>query len=907
VPFPPGFLFGTANADHQVEAHDPACEDVWDLWERVQGLTARGRATDFANRYEEDIAAAAAMGCGLFRFSIAWARVEPECGRFDEAALAHYREVADCVKRHGMKVMVTLHHFVWPLWLESGHGGMIGSGFPDLFARYAGRVAEELGDLADYWITINEPSQLTFGYIKPWWQNRYFMPPGLPRGATVDEEAEAVGKLVPNLFLAHARARQFIKRRHPDAKVGVNPMVTGFPSWLQMLMDWGACHRGLAEAVFKFTTSGALVRERGDVDLVIAGVTETDQTRFQVSDPYLRTGKALLVMKDAQENDINSLAGKDVAVIAVGNQPDAWRRDLPAAARKKVFPNYDAARDALASRQVAAVYGDAMFLLPPELRERGRFRFLASGLSDESYVVVAPHGHRRLLDRVNRAVAALGRELVGEPGVPWIAKAEAVAREAGRPVSLHEVFTGGDALPDNMTSSRGLRRIRRRGRVRIGIRTDAPGVSGNCTGEGLEIRLARLIAREVLGNEESLDIVPLAPMKASRTTRIESRLAQLGVLHDGGRGAPIRLRPHRACHARPHLRRHALPAQVGRSFRREGHPRLQSQPGKPRGDRPPRDRARHQPHRDRPRLRTSEMQLGLRILPLLPRDQKLIVQTKVAPTADPHLRVPATFVKSRWRSARPRSIMSICCRSTASTTASCSSRRCAPGGCLDAARNSSGRPRAHIGFSTHGPPVIVDAINTGEFDYVNLHWYWVNDHNWPAVRTPPATTWASSSSARTTRAANSTSRRKTRPPLRTAHADGLQRPLLPAPAGGPHPQHRRRAAVGFRRPHRGARTTRPGGRPSCRRSTAACASDGTRPRRRLAGPLGKGHPRVGEVPGHINVWEILRLWNYAKSLDMVEFGKMRYNLLRKRRALVSRASTRPPNSPSMTWSAALPR
>ena len=43
---------------------------------RKQGLTPRGRGTDFWNRYEGDIAAAAGMGCKLFRFSIAWARVD---------------------------------------------------------------------------------------------------------------------------------------------------------------------------------------------------------------------------------------------------------------------------------------------------------------------------------------------------------------------------------------------------------------------------------------------------------------------------------------------------------------------------------------------------------------------------------------------------------------------------------------------------------------------------------------------------------------------------------------------------------------------------------------------------------------------------------------------------------------
>ena len=112
------------------------------------------------------------MGCKLFRFSTAWVRVEISEGKFDEAVLAHYHKVAECVRGHGMKVMVTLHHFVWPVWLERDHGEMIGDRFPEFFTRYAERVASAMGDMVDYWIIFNEPSHLTFGYIKPWWQNR---------------------------------------------------------------------------------------------------------------------------------------------------------------------------------------------------------------------------------------------------------------------------------------------------------------------------------------------------------------------------------------------------------------------------------------------------------------------------------------------------------------------------------------------------------------------------------------------------------------------------------------------------------------------------------------------------------------------------------------------------------------
>lgn len=41
----------------------------------------------------------------------------------------------------------------------------------------------------------------------------------------------------------------------------------------------------------------------------------------------------------------------------------------------------------------------------------------------------------------------------------------------------------------------------------------------------------------------------------------------------------------------------------------------------------------------------------------------------------------------------------------------------------------------------------------------------------------------------------------------------------------------------------------------------------------------EGLPREVDTPGNINIPEILRLWTYAKGLDLVEFGKMRYNLL----------------------------
>jgi hypothetical protein len=41
----------------------------------------------------------------------------------------------------------------------------------------------------------------------------------------------------------------------------------------------------------------------------------------------------------------------------------------------------------------------------------------------------------------------------------------------------------------------------------------------------------------------------------------------------------------------------------------------------------------------------------------------------------------------------------------------------------------------------------------------------------------------------------------------------------------------------------------------------------------------EGLPEWDETPGDVNIPVVLRLWNYAKAFDMVEYGKMRYGLL----------------------------
>ena len=126
---------------------------------------------------------------------------------------------------------------------------------------------------------------------------------------------------------------------------------------------------------------------------------------------------------------------------------------------------------------------------------------------------------------------------------------------------------------------------------------------------------------------------------------------------------------------------------------------------------------------------SSEMQLGW-VLPKINRDT-YILQTKIAPMEAAMFR--ETFEKSMaylktdyvdlfaFHGVNTQELLNLVLK---------------PGGCLDVAKEyrRQGRIR-NIGLSTHAScDVIVNACSTGEFDYVNLHWYWVNPLNWRAVQ-----------------------------------------------------------------------------------------------------------------------------------------------------------------------------
>lgn len=273
---------------------------------------------------------------------------------------------------------------------------------------------------------------------------------------------------------------------------------------------------------------------------------------------------------------------------------------------------------------------------------------------------------------------------------------------------------------------------------------------------------------------------------------------------------------------------------------------------------------------------TSEMQLG-QVLPSLPRET-LIVQTKVEPFQDPAAFVEA-FEKSMaylgldhvdllaLHGVNNRELLEWCLRR---------------GGCLEAAQRLKREGRCRfIGFSTHATTdVILETVNTGEFDYVNLHWYFVNDFNWPAIEAATRQDMGVFIIS-----PNDKGGKLYEPPSKLVD---LCAPLTPMQFNDLYCLSRPQVhtlSCGVARAsdfdeHVAAleHYDRAGEivQPIVQRLNAALeAAHG----RDWCERWWEGIPSYLDIPGEVNVHEILRLWTYARGLDLVEWARMRYNLM----------------------------
>ena len=210
---PGGLLMGVSTASMQVEGGQVNAN--WNDWYtrgHIKDGTDPASGNDHWERWQEDTELMAAMGLQLYRFSIEWARLMPEEGRVDEAAVDRYRQELLLLKEKNIRPLMTLHHFSNPMWFEE-KGAFEKLENLRYYLELVELAVDRFGDLVSDYITINEPNvYATNSYFFGQW------PPGKTSlGATLS--------VMENLAYCHIKAYMLIheKRRamgYTDTMVG---------------------------------------------------------------------------------------------------------------------------------------------------------------------------------------------------------------------------------------------------------------------------------------------------------------------------------------------------------------------------------------------------------------------------------------------------------------------------------------------------------------------------------------------------------------------------------------------------------------------------------------------------------------------------------------------------------------
>ena len=207
----PPFLWGTATAPHQVEGGNVNSD--WWAWEAAGRIANDDRSDDGPDHwthYEADMDLMQADGLNAYRLGIEWAKLFPTRASFDAmtpdaAVVSHYHDVFAALRARDIVPMVTLHHFVSPIWLidplapveERKMMGFASPTIADDFALFATWAATEYGGEVDLWITINEPLVIVLGgYLTG------VFPPGL----VYDPAEDLLARVVRGEIFAHAAA-----------------------------------------------------------------------------------------------------------------------------------------------------------------------------------------------------------------------------------------------------------------------------------------------------------------------------------------------------------------------------------------------------------------------------------------------------------------------------------------------------------------------------------------------------------------------------------------------------------------------------------------------------------------------------------------------------------------------------
>lgn len=150
----------------------------WDLFAGAKRVPPKGdEAVSSWTHFDRDLEALKKIGVNHYRFGVEWARIEPQPGRYNEAALRRYVDMARQLKAAGIEPIVTLWHFTFPSWMvdskKSNRSRWLSPLYRERWPLFVEKVTKAMAPYVQVFAPQNEPNgDLALGYISATW------PPG---------------------------------------------------------------------------------------------------------------------------------------------------------------------------------------------------------------------------------------------------------------------------------------------------------------------------------------------------------------------------------------------------------------------------------------------------------------------------------------------------------------------------------------------------------------------------------------------------------------------------------------------------------------------------------------------------------------------------------------------------------
>lgn len=158
--FPKDFLWGSSTAAYQTEGNN-FYSDWWELEQeklknKAPNWEFSGKACNSYEMFEEDVAILKTLGHQVYRMSIEWARIEQANGEFHQEEVDHYIKIFEALKRHNIKICLTLVHFSIPTWFAKIQSFDDFDKNAKYFERYLKFLIPQIAKYVDMWCVFNE-------------------------------------------------------------------------------------------------------------------------------------------------------------------------------------------------------------------------------------------------------------------------------------------------------------------------------------------------------------------------------------------------------------------------------------------------------------------------------------------------------------------------------------------------------------------------------------------------------------------------------------------------------------------------------------------------------------------------------------------------------------------------------